>query len=300
MATVNYKWQLKRRARKVKCPACGEKTFVPFVLSSDNQTLAGSEFGRCERINSCRYFRYPGGVEAWQTIEVPFTPPPPPSFIDPVTLRGEVVNWTTVENSFTRWIVNNYGGRGVEILKMYKIGTHRSGGCVFPQIDLKGRIRTLKSIHYDQATGKRCKDRPLHYLHPQTPDFHLVQCFFGLHLCDGSKPVALVESEKTSIILAILAPEITWVASGGANMLSMQRLRELPRLDMVSPDHGCLSLWKNKIKMANMENKVIFDETPEYQGERGLFPKGCDIADILLNDNNNVNKYKQWIISRIN
>lgn len=49
--------------------------------------------------------------------------------------------------------------------------------------------------------------------------YNLKQCFFGEHLLseDKSRPVALVESEKTAIIASYYLPQFLWIASGGKN-----------------------------------------------------------------------------------
>ena len=73
-----YKWSLRKGGRKMRCPNCGQMRFVPFVLTADGRTLAGSEFGRCDREQSCGYFRYPD-KEAKATVEMEPRPELPPA-----------------------------------------------------------------------------------------------------------------------------------------------------------------------------------------------------------------------------
>lgn len=76
---------------------------------------------------------------------------------------------------------------------------------------------------YYPETGKRVKEPYNHisWVHSLIPhkDFNLCQCFFGEHLInkDKTKPIALVESEKTALIASYYLPQFLWIASGGKN-----------------------------------------------------------------------------------
>lgn len=94
------------------------------------------------------------------------------------------------------------------------VGTSKywEGATVFWQMDYQNRVRTGKIMLYNPATGKRIKEPYNHVtwvhsiLHKE--DYNLKQCFFGEHLLpeDKSRPVALVESEKTAIIASYYLP----------------------------------------------------------------------------------------------
>ena len=72
-------------------------------------------------------------------------------------------------------------------------------------------------------------------------------------------------------------PEYTWVASGGSEMLNLQRLNELPRLDMVFADHGQLEKWEQKTRI--FTNRQM-DLTVDRAVESGLISEGDDILDL--------------------
>ena len=73
-----YKWTLRKGGGKMICPKCGQRRFVPYVSTLDGKTLAGSEYGRCDREQSCGYQLYPGkDVNAGdiKPVEVKIEPP---------------------------------------------------------------------------------------------------------------------------------------------------------------------------------------------------------------------------------
>ena len=72
----DYKWILRKGSRKDRCPQCGKMRFVPYVLASDPTVKAGPEYGRCDREQSCGYFRYPGG-EVRTDYDRQYVPEPP-------------------------------------------------------------------------------------------------------------------------------------------------------------------------------------------------------------------------------
>ena len=111
------------------------------------------------------------------------------------------------------------------LMEMYRVGTskHWQGATVFWQISADGNVRGGKIMLYDRLTGHRVQEPFPHinWVHSvlKLPDFKLTQCFFGEHLLpeDKSRPVALVESEKTAIIASYYLPQFLWIASGGKN-----------------------------------------------------------------------------------
>ena len=56
--------------------------------------------------------------------------------------------------------------------------------------------------------------------HLLPPEWRLTQCLFGEHLLQDkvNANVALVESEKTTVICSLLLPEYIWLATGGKEL----------------------------------------------------------------------------------
>ena len=91
------------------------------------------------------------------------------------------------------------------------------------------------------------------WLHTEMPDFNLKQCFLGDHLLTGNqKPVCIVESEKTALIMAIKEPDYIWLATGGLCNLNKGQIKALgPRKVILFPDAGCAEKWAEKAKGTN-------------------------------------------------
>ena len=276
---MDYRYSLMKGSKKFICPACGDKrkTFVPYV-DENNNIVDVEKFGRCERINSCGYIKYP------TTKPNEYRPPKTPVYIapKPIDFIGrEIVEKTFNnfrENVFFMYLVRTFGKEtAFELQSLYNIGTSRTGGTIFWQQDRKGRFRTGKVINY-KPDGHRDHDRKSWFVHTKIKaDFNFQQCFFGLHLTTDSKPIALCESEKTAVMMSVYQPDFTWIASGGSEMLSTIRLAELPRLDKVFADNGQFVKWEEKTR--NFAGRQM-DVTVDQAVKNGLIEEGSDILDL--------------------
>ena len=92
----------------------------------------------------------------------------------------------------------------------YCLGKSRSGKCIFWMIDELG---ILHDGHIgDSWASTMLKNREPHLL----SYWHATHCLFGLHLLseEGEKlVVAIVENEKSAVILSELFPDSLWLAS---------------------------------------------------------------------------------------
>ena len=78
--------------------------------------------------------------------------------------------------------------------------------------------------------------------------------------------------------MSVLEPEYTWIASGGSEMLSDERLLELPRLDKVFADNGQFEKWERKTRAFEPEMDISVDEAVKS----GILKEGDDILDLYL------------------
>ena len=158
---------------------------------------------------------------------------------------------------------------------------------VFWQIDEKEQIHAGKIMQYDRFTGKRIKEPYNHvnWLHKaiKEPDFVLNQCLFGLHRIneDYQKTIAIVESEKTAIIMSILLPHYIWIATGSKANFKFEMLKPIKKRNIVSfPDKGEYINWLNK---ATELNAIGFKISVSDIVENTDFENGYDLADYYLN-----------------
>lgn len=282
MRKSKYKYELQKGSKHTFCPACKKKTFKPYVNAETGQIVDATIYGRCERINSCKYLKYP---ESDASMDDWVAPVYVPEYREPDFIPKEVVEASFShfkENTFFMWLVKLFGQDvAFDLQSKYNIGTAKNNGTIFFQQDSEGKFRTGKVMYY-QPNGKRKKDKNSWYVHRAVKEnFELVQVFFGEHLVKKypDKPVALVESEKTAILMSVFEPEYTWIASGGANMLNSYRLLRLPRLDLVCPDQGEFDNWKDKTK--SFFNREM-DGRVEKAFREGKVAKGADILDLVL------------------
>lgn len=281
-----YKWSLRKGGKKMRCPRCGQMRFVPFVLSADGKTMAGPEFGRCDREQSCGYFRYPD-KEAKSTVEVEPRPELPPALF--TFLPNNTLNYegNSLFDAFADLVGRN---RMIEAFRRYYIGTGIHGACVFPQFD-GVFLRTAKAIHYGKD-GHRLKDMqgdslPVSWYHKNrdAADYmkshRLKQCFFGQHLLEQHprRDVWIVEAEKTAVLMAATdeRTDRIWLACGGSQMLKgaidLECLRH--RKVVLVPDDG--QFW-NWMRVADMHGWGWVDIS--FMKDYFDCKEGCDIWDI--------------------
>jgi len=178
-----------------------------------------------------------------------------------------------------------------ELMLMYNIGTSKlwSGANIFWQKDVFGLIRTGKIMLYDPITKKRIKvsNNKTNWVHKvmKLQDFNLSQCLFGENLTNSYKPIALVESEKTAVIACGYLSNFTWIATGGMQNFTAQRLKNLSNRSItVFPDLDGIEKWKEKAAKISEKNNIefLFDTYLEKNATVEDYANKLDIADYLL------------------
>ena len=102
----------------------------------------------------------------------------------------------------------------------YRLGCSKDGGVVFWQIDDHQQVHAGKVMYY-QSDCHRDKEHHPTWIHclmkdklPQNYEFQ--PCLFGLHLLGaGGGLIAIVESEKSAVILSEKFPDFVWLSCGG-------------------------------------------------------------------------------------
>lgn len=283
-----YKWSLRKGGKKERCPQCGKLRFVPFVLTADPTVKAGAEYGRCDREQSCGYFRYPGG-EVKADTDREYTPEPPK---EPILLPAGYAerDWVSRDNSLLRAYAPLVGGGLQMVMERYLCGTGAHGECIYYQYD-GTHVRTAKAILYG-SDGHRLKREdgglPVWWLHksPTVAEYtrgkELKQCFFGQHLLSQfpTANVYVVEAEKTAVMMAEtdrkLMNDRIWLACGGSQMLkgAIDLMPLIGRDVTLVPDDGQYWNWR---RTAEAYGWKCIDIAPLKA--RHHLPDGCDIWD---------------------
>lgn len=285
-----YKYSLDKSSKKFVCPKCNKRTFVKFI-ETENKDYLSDEFGRCDRETNCGYYRTPKG-EFKNTFEVVNTPPPKPSFHDYSLVSNSGRNYK--QNNFIQFLKTLFTEDEIkEAIIKYLIGTskHWNGATIFWQIDNNENVRHGKIMLFNHKTGKRIKDQNgkgfINSIRSvlKLKDFNLCQCLFGLHLINetNTKTIALVEAEKTAIIMSVFKPQYTWLATGSKSGLKYEFLKPIKDFKIIAfPDKSEFCEWNNKANELNSFGfKIVVNNWLEQQNN---YEAGTDLADVYINE----------------
>ena len=189
----------------------------------------------------------------------------------------------------------------------YRLGASRQGGVIFWQIDQEDRVRDGKVMYYlsDCHRNKAHKPTWVSYLLRRRDPFpnaahETSHCFFGEHLVSekratlGTGPsvqqsekrkvksekcnphcctVAVVEAEKTAVILSELYPQYIWLASGGLGEVQPDKFRALRGCKVIlfpdtDPDGIAYSRWSNAAE--EVMRSVFWEGSPPIRVSRIL------------------------------
>ena len=280
---TQYKYQFGKG--KFNCPKCNKKRFVKYI-ETETGHYADSQYGRCDREIKCGYFEYPNGNSI---INYNYVAPPPvkPSYIDKEILQKTLTKYEI--NPLITYLYSHYDDDEVNFtIDKYQVGTSNqfNSSTVFWQMDNTGNIRSGKIMNYDTSTGKRQKNKDgkplIHWAHSvlKIPNYNLKQCLFGLHLLnDNVKQVAIVESEKTALIMSIESPNYTWMSTGSLQGFKYEYLAPLKGTAIIAfPDKGGYAQWQ---KTADILNDKGFDIKVSQFLENNEYDDGWDLVDIL-------------------
>ena len=287
---------------RYRCPSCQQrdKTFSLYIDTETGEHI-NPTVGRCNRESNCGHHYTP--KQYFQDNNISFDTPQPKAYKPrPVTPQPKPVSFIPVEvfkaslkahetNHFVQFLINLFGVEvASQLVSRYFIATskHWNGATVFWQIDTQGKVRTGKIMLYSPTTGKRVKDLelPVYWVHKalKQPEFELRQCLFGEHLLiDKTKPVAIVESEKTAVIASVYLPQFVWVAVGSLTNLNAEKCSILKgRTVTLFPDLNGFDKWRSKAK--ELSHLAIFtvSDLLERKATEAEKKQGFDLADYLI------------------
>jgi len=290
---------------RYRCPSCQQrdKTFSLYIDTETGEHIHPT-VGRCNRESNCGHHYTP--KQYFQDNNISFDTPQPKAY-KPRTVKPQPksISFIPVEvlkaslkgheiNHFVKFLINLFGIEvASQLVSRYFIATskHWNGATVFWQIDSQGNIRTGKIMLYSPTTGKRVKEpfNHINWVHKalKQPEFELRQCLFGEHLLiDKTKPVALVESEKTAVIASVYLPQFIWVAVGSLTNLNDEKCSILKgRTVTLFPDLNGFEKWNNKAKELSHLATFTVSDLLERKASEAEKKQGFDLADYLIKFN---------------
>ncbi|MAN58808.1 MAG: hypothetical protein CMC08_03105 [Flavobacteriaceae bacterium] len=293
---------LDKTSKKFNCPGCGKRRFVRFYNYSLNEYLP-QLYGRCDREMKCGYYL---GLKEYYNKEKPLftiskhSPKLEPiSYIDVNVISKYARSFR--ENKFVQFLKLILPANNVkEIILNYFLGTsnHWPGSTIFWQIDNRTRVRSGKILLFDTYSGKRVKTPYPHitWYHKSTKieNFQLGQCLFGLHLVNDNctKPIAIVESEKTACIMSVLIPEAIWLATGSLHNINERLFQPLYDREIIFyPDASipnrkgisCYKMWQQKAEqLTQLGFEITISNLLERKATEEQKKAGFDISDYMI------------------
>ena len=272
-----------------------------YVDTQNDCQYVADEVGRCDHENSCGYHYKPREYyedHKWLEEPVRHSKPstlnsqlkrsvPPP--LQPLPM--ELVSQThSPASTFWQWFSTKAAQQlsldpdiVQQVYEDYHIGADERGNVIWWQVDVQGRVRTGHIMQFYEDGHRHGGYQ--NWAHTQIlkdklpKGWMLYQCLFGEHLLPlrPQARVAIVESEKTAVVMAALLPQYIWLATGSCHGLTREKLECLKgRRVSVFPDAGWYNDWSEKMKASGHNNYTMANIES--------YPSNSDIVDILLGE----------------
>ena len=296
-----------RSKHKFDCPECGGKKCFTRFRYKDAMIgeYAPEEYGYCDRRDKCGYEKHPANDKIKPKNEIN----PMPSFEKKYDIvRSKRVNIPNEyvfmgENTYKQTMIYKYllfmfpekKERIEQVMKMYYItrSNFLPGASVFWFID------TIGNCHYGQIKsfdeyGKTVKVDGKHKIstvvyelskrdpHDKWIDDYMAQekkieTFFGCHLYQDqlNATIGVVEAPATCLLMAVLYPEIIWMATGARDYISISRMGKAIFADKVVffPDYdielGAYNKWAKFCKESSNFECISWWDQIEYEVQEG-------------------------------
>ncbi|MGV0919922.1 DUF6371 domain-containing protein [Empedobacter falsenii] len=302
----NYKYSLEKYSgskSRFVCPNCKKREYTRFINTETREYLS-YEFGRCNRIIKCGYFKYPTQGSNFNCEKSNVSVEPEIEYLNKKVFQ--YFESTNFNNPLYLFLKSYFDESKIEkILDLYEVKTeklNREYLTIFPQLDLDFNLRTIKKMKYTSQTGKRSKNF-FQWYNPDKKD--LSQCLFGLHLINQpeflNSKIVIVESEKTALLgMLYFKNKYLFLATGGLMNLAQEKLKPLenrevilmPDLSPIDSKNSAFDYWKTKSEKFSKEINCSISisnllEENATERERNL---QLDLGDFIIeNLKSNIN-----------
>lgn len=193
--------------------------------------------------------------------------------------------------------------------RRYRLGMARDGGVIFWQIDQLGCVFDGKVMYYRTDCHRDHHRQPTwvsselkHFYLADSPqlaaDIPSRHCLFGTHLISenvkmksekSSIVVAVVEAEKTAVIMSERFPDCLWLAAGGLNELTATKLfplrgRRIILFPDTDEDGHAYAVWYHVMQEAQrlLGHSVHLSPLLERQASPDQKRRKIDLVDFLF------------------
>jgi len=285
-----------KRAKKSRCPTCNRMTFVRYINKVTFEYLP-YEYGRCERINSCGHHLKPDLSVKGSTLSTVIQKPDDLNKVR--YIHSDIFNKfkkSTLSSNLHIHLKKLFREDAAKLMDLYNVTSYRDGLCIFWQKDYWGNFRTGKIMMYAKDQFRRDKSNGYNFdfVHrAMIRNGHFTnyvdnpQCFFGEHLLRlrPNAPVAIVEGEKTALIMTMYEPDLIWISAGSLSIKyiwedrrNIEKFKD--RRVRVYPDTNGLTEWRQRTSILKHMgiNVALYTDWFDDKDLGG----GEDIADYYL------------------
>ncbi|MDQ3190613.1 MAG: DUF6371 domain-containing protein [Bacteroidota bacterium] len=206
---------------KGTCPNCEQKKAFRHFEGLPR------EFGICDKKNTCGHINIPGKEVSTSLENIPDPLPKVKTiFPDQEQCKNIIADQSS---TFHKFVIDKLKITSEHLSKWNCGTTHTNQTCYIYQ-NIEQVFLNMVHIEYkvigNNEDCKRNKEKFPYSLKP-TVNGKYSLCLFGSHLLSQDKTICLIEGEKAAIICSFFYPQYDWIATGGANKLTDEKISVL-------------------------------------------------------------------------
>ena len=277
---TKYKFPLEQHpAPKGKCPSCGEKKSFRHFIDMNR------EYGICDHKNKCTYENIPKGeLSPFNEFKPLQLPKVLITYPDPEQCKAIIKNQNS---NFHLFLIEKLKIAPEHLLK-WNCGTENNNTC-FVYKNQQQKFLNIVKIEYSKDCKRSKEKKPFSLSPPKGRKYNL--CLFGEHLLSNDKIICLVEGQKGAIICSFFYPQFDWLATGGANNLTNDKINALrgrkiyylsdadkagrenstiKKLEAYKLDFESIDLFPDRADSYDLADAIIDGLRPEIKPKEGI------------------------------